>query len=154
MNSNGLSLLVSYHAWQRLDFRFEYRPLSYSFLAIAREDIYVIPADMARKDFFYKEWAKTEQARPKPNADLRRTLAGEFRVSRQVNALPNSYRTPFIWYVLISAYYMLGFLNYFFPAPPDQTKKRKAKISIKRRKEYRCETSNGWATAKAVLVSH
>jgi len=29
--------------------------LSYSFLAIAREDIYVIPADMARKSFFSKE---------------------------------------------------------------------------------------------------
>ena len=32
--------------------------------------------------------AKTEQARPKPNADLRRTLAGEFRVSRQVDVQP------------------------------------------------------------------
>lgn len=41
-------------------------------------------------------------------------------------------RIELLSYVLISVYYMLGFLNDFFPAPPDQTKKRKAKISIKR----------------------
>lgn len=33
---------------------------------------------------------------------------------------------------------MLGFLNDFSTAPPDQTKNQKAKISIKRGKEYRC----------------
>jgi hypothetical protein len=33
---------------------------------------------------------------------------------------------------------MLGFLNDFSTVPPDQTKNQKAKISIKRGKEYRC----------------
>lgn len=74
-----------------------------------------------------KEWAKTEQARPKPNVDL--NLRGD--ACGRLSSFPTGRCTTEGWMlyqtrvqllscVLISAYYMLGFLNSFSTAPPKQ----------------------------------